>query len=168
MSSLLDDSSTAPAVRDPFRDRRPPYAEDAEQAVISAMMMDRNAIVRAIEFVDDTMFYREAHRRLFKAILSLNERGSVVDVLTLSDELSLRGELEASGGKDYLGQLVDAVDSSRPRPRSSPRPTRASRPRTTCSTSRNSASSRSTSRASPRGSIASRNCSGRRWRRSRS
>jgi len=112
MSSLLDDSSIAPAARDPFRDRRPPYAEDAEQAVISAMMMDRNAIVRAIEFVDDTMFYREAHRRLFRAILSLNERGSVVDVLTLANELSLRGELEASGGKDYLGQLVDAVPTS--------------------------------------------------------
>ncbi|MCC7324951.1 MAG: replicative DNA helicase, partial [Gemmatimonadaceae bacterium] len=112
MSSLLDDSSTAPAARDPFRDRRPPYSEDAEQAVISAMMMDRNAIVRAIEFVDDTMFYREAHRRLFRAMLSLNERGSVVDVLTLANELSLRGELEVSGGKDYLAELVDAVPTS--------------------------------------------------------
>ncbi len=76
------------------------------------MMMDRNAIVRAVEFVDDTMFYREAHRRIFKAILSINERGAVVDVLTLADELSLRGELEASGGKDYLALLVDAVPTS--------------------------------------------------------
>ena len=58
------------------------------------------------------MFYREAHRRMFRAILALNERGSVVDVLTLADELSLRGELEASGGKDYLAQLVDAVPTS--------------------------------------------------------
>ncbi|MEO7966082.1 MAG: replicative DNA helicase [Gemmatimonadaceae bacterium] len=112
MSSLLEDSSIAPATRDPFRDRRPPYSEDAEQAVVSAMMMDRNAIVRAVEFVDDTMFYREAHRRIFKAILSINERGAVVDVLTLADELSLRGELEASGGKDYLSLLVDAVPTS--------------------------------------------------------
>jgi replicative DNA helicase len=112
MSSLLADSSIAPAARDPFRDRRPPYSEDAEQAVISAMMMDRNAIVRAVEFVDDTMFYREAHRRIFKAILSINERGAVVDVLTLADELSLRGELDASGGKDYLSLLVDAVPTS--------------------------------------------------------
>ena len=112
MSSLLEDSSIAPPTRDPFRDRRAPYSEDAEQAVISAMMMDRNAIVRAVEFVDDTMFYREAHRRIFKAIISINERGAVVDVLTLADELSLRGELEASGGKDYLSQLVDAVPTS--------------------------------------------------------
>ncbi len=112
MSSLPDESSIAPTARDPFRDRRPPYSEDAEQAVVSAMMMDRNAIVRAVEFVDDTMFYREAHRRLFRAILSINDRGSVVDVLTLADELSLRGELDASGGKDYLAQLVDVVPTS--------------------------------------------------------
>ena len=73
MSSLLDASSTATPARDPFRDRRPPYSEDAEQAVISAMMMDRNAIVRAAEFTDETMFYREPHRRIFRAVLALNE-----------------------------------------------------------------------------------------------
>jgi replicative DNA helicase len=112
MSSLLDDSSTAPPARDPYRDRRPPYSEDAEQAVISAMMMDRNAIVRAAEFADETMFYREPHRRIFRAVLALNERGSVVDVLTLADELAVRGELDAVGGKDYLTLLVDAVPTS--------------------------------------------------------
>jgi replicative DNA helicase len=112
MSSLLEDSSTAPPARDAYRDRRPPFSEDAEQAVLSAMMMDRNAIVRAAEFVDETMFYREGHRRIFRAALALSERGSVVDVLTLADELARRGELEAAGGKDYLAQIVDAVPTS--------------------------------------------------------
>lgn len=110
MSSLLEDSSTAPShpARDPYRDRRPPYSEDAEQAVLSAMLMDRNAIVRAAEFVDETMFYRESHRRIFRAILALSERGVIVDVLTLADELTRRAELDSSGGKDYLSILVDA------------------------------------------------------------
>jgi replicative DNA helicase len=112
MSSLLGDSSTAPATREAYRDRRPPYSEDAELAVLSAMMMDRNAIVRAAEFVEDSMFYREGHRRVFRAILSVNERGAVVDVLTLADELSRRGELDAVGGKDYLSSIVDAVPTS--------------------------------------------------------
>jgi len=76
------------------------------------MMMDRNAIVRAAEFADETMFYREPHRRIFRAVLALNERGSVVDVLTLADELAQRGELDAVGGKDYLTLLVDAVPTS--------------------------------------------------------
>ena len=98
--------------RDPFRDRRPPYSEDAEQAVLSAMLIDQDAVLRAVEFVDDTMFYAERHRRLFRAMVVITERGGVVDPLTLSEELSRRGELEASGGKDYIGFLVDIVPTA--------------------------------------------------------
>src|SRR5688500_14629285 len=112
MSSSLVEFSMAPGERDPFRERRPPYSEDAEQAVIGAMLIDADAILRAAEFVDDTMFYREGHRRIFRAMLTITERGEVVDPLTLSEELSRRGELEGSGGKDYIGFLVDAVPTS--------------------------------------------------------
>ncbi len=112
MSSLLDDSSIAPSVPDAFRDRRPIWSEDAEQAVLGAMLMDRDAILRAAEHVDDTLFYREAHRRLFRAIIALNERGAVADSLTLADELALRGELETSGGKEYISFLLDAVPTA--------------------------------------------------------
>jgi replicative DNA helicase len=98
--------------RDPYRDRRPPYSEDAEQAVLSAMLIDQDAVLRAVEHVNDTMFYAERHRRLFRAMVHITERGGVVDPLTLSEELSRRGELEASGGKDYIGFLVDAVPTA--------------------------------------------------------
>jgi replicative DNA helicase len=110
-SSLVESSISAPAA-DPYKHRRPPYAEEAEQAVIAAMLLDADAILRAAEHVDDTMFYREAHRRIFRAMIALTERGSVVDPLTLADELGRRGELEASGGKDYIGFLVDAVPTA--------------------------------------------------------
>ncbi len=106
-SSPVDFSIALP--RDVYRDRRPPYSEDAEQAVIAAMLMDPDAILRAAEIVDDTMFYREGHRRIFRAMAGISDRGGVVDPLTLADELSRRGELEAAGGKDYIGYLVDAV-----------------------------------------------------------
>jgi replicative DNA helicase len=113
MSSLPVDFSIAPPPRvDPYRDRRPPYTEEAEQAVLGAMLLDQDAILRAGEHVDDTMFYREGHRRIFRAMLSISERGEVVDPLTLSDELSRRGELEASGGKDYIAFLIDAVPTA--------------------------------------------------------
>jgi replicative DNA helicase len=114
MSNSLAASSIRPAnvSRDPYADRQPPYAEEAEQAVIAAMLMDGDAILRATEYVDDTMFYREGHRRIVRAILSISERGDVVDPLTLANELSRRGELEASGGKDYIGYLLDAVPTS--------------------------------------------------------
>jgi replicative DNA helicase len=114
MSNKLADSSmpTLQTERDPFADRHPPYSEDAEQAVLAAMMMDTDAIMRAAEVLDDTMFYREGHRRIFRAMIAITERGAVVDPLTLSDELDRRGELAASGGKDYIGFLVDAVPTS--------------------------------------------------------
>ena len=113
MSSSPVEYSIAPsAARDPYRDRRPPYSEDAEQAVLSAMLMDQDAVLRATEHVDDTMFYAERHRRIFRAMIAIAERGGVVDPLTLSDELARRGELEASGGKDYVGFLVDVVPTA--------------------------------------------------------
>src|SRR5213075_2053572 len=113
MSSSSVEFSIAPSLsRDPFRDRQPPYSEDAEQAVLSAMLMDQDAIVRSVELVDDSMFYAEKHRRIFRSMVAITEHGSVVDPLTLSEELQRRGELDASGGKDYIGYLVDAVPTA--------------------------------------------------------
>ncbi len=109
-SSSVEYSIQSP--RDAYRDRRPPWSEDAEQAVLAAMLIDQDAILRATEHVDDTMFYREGHRRIFRAMVAISERGDVVDPLTLSDELQRRGELDASGGKDYVGFLVDAVPTA--------------------------------------------------------
>ena len=112
-SSHAEYSIAAPSPgRDPYRERRPPYSEDAEQAVLAAMLIDQDAVMRAVEFVDDSMFYAERHRRLFRAMTAITERGSVVDPLTLSDELGRKGELEAAGGKDYIGFLVDAVPTA--------------------------------------------------------
>src|SRR5690606_40618233 len=62
--------------------------------------------------VDDTMFYREGHRRIFRAMIALSERGDIADPLTLTDELTRRGELDAVGGREYIGFLVDAVPTS--------------------------------------------------------
>src|SRR6185437_9063265 len=113
MSSSPVEYSIAPSLgRDPYRDRRPPYSEDAEQAVLSAMLMDQDALLRAVETVDDTMFYAERHRRIFRAMVAIAQRGGVVDPLTLSDELERRGELDGAGGKEYIGFLVDAVPTA--------------------------------------------------------
>ena len=76
------------------------------------MLMDSEAVLRATEYVDDTMFFREGNRRIFRAMVALSEKGDVVDPLTLSEELSRNGDLDSSGGKDYIGFLVDAVPTS--------------------------------------------------------
>jgi replicative DNA helicase len=80
--------------------------------VLSAMLMDRDAVDRASEFVDDTMFYREGNRRIYRAMVALSTRGDVIDPLTLSEELSGRNELQAAGGKEYISFLVDVVPTA--------------------------------------------------------
>ena len=116
MSSSLDayssPQSDPAAARDPYRERMPPYSEAAEQAVLSAMLLDADAVLRASEYVEGSMFYREGHRRLFGAMLALSERGEVIDPLTLSEELSRKNELESSGGREYIGYLVDVVPTA--------------------------------------------------------
>ena len=109
MTSVSPDNfSTA----DPYVGRSAPWSAEAEQAVLGAMLLDQDAALRAAELVDDTMFYREAHRRLFRAMVSLVERRTVIDHITLRDELLRRGELDAAGGLDYLAELVDAVPTA--------------------------------------------------------
>ncbi|MBW8840067.1 MAG: replicative DNA helicase, partial [Gemmatimonadetes bacterium] len=109
MTSVSPDNySTA----DPYVSRSAPWNPEAEQAVLGAMLLDQDAALRAAELVDDGMFYREGHRRLFRAMLALVERRSVIDHITLRDELLRRGELDAAGGLEYLAELVDAVPTA--------------------------------------------------------
>ena len=109
MTSVSHDSfSTA----DPYVGRSAPWSPEAEQAVLGAMLLDQDAALRAVELVDDTMFYREEHRRLFRAMRALVERRSVIDPVTLNDELERRGELGQTGGPEYVAELVDAAPTA--------------------------------------------------------
>jgi replicative DNA helicase len=95
-----------------FADRAPPYSAEAEMSVLGGMLIDADAIVKAIETIDDTMFYREGNRRLFRSMVKLWERGEVIDPITLSEELKNAGDLEAVGGMPYVAQLLDAVPTA--------------------------------------------------------
>ncbi len=100
------------ATRDPFAERRPPFSPEAELSVLGGMFMDADAIVKAIEVVDDSMFYREGNRRLFRTMVRLWERGEVIDPVTLTEELKNAGDLDAIGGTAFLAQLLDAVPTA--------------------------------------------------------
>jgi replicative DNA helicase len=93
-------------------DRTPPFSVEAETAVLGGMLIDREAVTRAVEHVKEAMFYREANRRLYRAMIRLYERGGVIDVITVSEELKNTGELDAAGGFDYLAALMDAVPTA--------------------------------------------------------
>jgi replicative DNA helicase len=92
--------------------RQIPWSEEAEISVLSAMLIDGDAVAQAIEMVGDSSFYRESNRRVFRAMLRLYSRGEVIDVVTLSDELKSAGELDGAGGMTYLARLVDAVPTA--------------------------------------------------------
>jgi replicative DNA helicase len=109
MTSVSQDNYSS---ADPYVGRSAPWSQEAEQAVLGAMLLDQDAALRAAELVDDTMFYREPNRRLFRAMLALTEHRVVIDHITLRDELLRRGELEIAGGLEYLAELVDAVPTA--------------------------------------------------------
>ena len=102
----------SPTFAEAVFDRTPPFSLEAETAVLGGMLIDRDAVTRAVEHLDDGMFYREANRRLYRAMIRLFERGDVIDVITVSEELKKTAELDSAGGFDYLGTLVDAVPTA--------------------------------------------------------
>ena len=108
-------TSVSPAVSSSEREfagRQAPWSNEAEQAVLGAMLLDQDAALKAAELLDDTMLYREAHRLLFRAMVALTERGDVIDPVTLRDELVRRGDLDRAGGMEYLGSLIDVVPTA--------------------------------------------------------
>ena len=92
--------------------RGAPWSQEAEQAVLGAMILDQDACLRAAELLDYAMFYKEAHRRLFRAMTALTEQRAVIDHVTLRDELIRRSELDSVGGMEYIAEVVDSVASA--------------------------------------------------------
>ena len=92
--------------------RIPPHNIDAEQSVLGAMILDREAIVTAMEIIRGEDFYKEAHREVFEAMMALYNREEPVDLVTLSEELTQRQTLDAIGGITYLASLSSAVPTT--------------------------------------------------------
>jgi len=108
----MSESPASSSIAEAFSTRSAPWNNDAEQAVLGAMLLDQDASLSAAQLLADDMFYREAHRRLFRAMVSLTERRVVIDHITLRDELIRRGELDSIGGYDYVAELADSVPTA--------------------------------------------------------
>lgn len=97
---------------DPTEGRVPPQAVDVEMAVLGSMLLEKEAIAKAIEVLDETAFYKPAHQQIFAAMSGLFERSEPVDLITLIEELRRRGQLEKIGGEFYLTELTTKVTTS--------------------------------------------------------
>jgi replicative DNA helicase len=90
-------------------DRTPPQDMEAEQCVLGAMLMSKDAIADVVEVLRGADFYRPAHEQVYHAIIDLYGRGEPADAVTVSDELGKRGELLRIGGAPYLHTLLASV-----------------------------------------------------------
>ena len=90
-------------------DRTLPHNLEAERAVLGAILLNAEAIHQAVEFIKDTDFFRDAHRRIFEKMLGLMERHQAIDFITIKDELARSGDLDQVGGPAYIASLVDGL-----------------------------------------------------------
>jgi replicative DNA helicase len=86
-------------------DRLPPQNLDSEQAVLGSILIDRDAIIEVADFLRAEDFYRQAHGRIYAAMLALFEHREPIDVVTVAEALERAGELEPVGGASYLSTL---------------------------------------------------------------
>jgi replicative DNA helicase len=96
----------------PELDRTPPQAIEAEQSVLGAMMLSKDAIADVVEALRPGDFYRPAHQLLYDAILDLYARGEPADAVTVSAELTRNGQLLRVGGAPYLHTLISLVPTA--------------------------------------------------------
>lgn len=104
-TDAIDASDGAP------QKRVPPHDLDAEAAVLSAVLLDRDALDRVIDSLTPEHFYAERHRRIYGAILDLDAKGIAIDLVTLKAALADADRLQQIGGAAYLGQLIDSTPS---------------------------------------------------------
>lgn len=90
----------------------PPHNLEAEQSVLGAMLVNPNAITVVAEHLSTDDFYRDTHRLIYRAVLTLFERGEEVDVVTLSAQLERDGVLERAGGREFVHTLAEVVPAA--------------------------------------------------------
>jgi len=93
-------------------DRTLPHNLEAEKSVLGAILINNQAFNQAAEVIDQTDFFRDAHRRIFEKMIALTDRNEPVDLVTLKDELTRSNEIDEVGGPAYISSLTDGVPRS--------------------------------------------------------
>jgi len=90
----------------------PPQNLEAESSVLGGILLENDAINLVLELLRHDDFYRESHRKIFRAMIELSDRNEPIDLITLSEFLKSRNDLEAIGGTAYLASLADFVPTA--------------------------------------------------------
>lgn len=90
----------------------PPQNIDAEHSVIGALLLDKDAVLTVVEILSPEDFYEDRNSMIYRAILTLFEKRSPIDMVTLTNELERTGELTNIGGGNYIVSLVNSTPSA--------------------------------------------------------
>ncbi len=90
----------------------PPQNIEAEQSVLGGILIENEAVNKVMEILTADDFYRDAHSRIFNALISLSERDEPADLITLTNELRKIDQLDSIGGASYLASLIDSVPTA--------------------------------------------------------
>ncbi len=90
-------------------DKIPPQNLDAEESLISAILLDNNTLLDILDILSPPDFYKTAHQTIFEAVTELFNRGEPIDLVTLADHIKNKNQLESIGGAVYLARLVDTA-----------------------------------------------------------
>lgn len=103
------DDILLPVTKDPSTYKLPPQNIDAEESIISAILMDNNTLLDILDILRPEDFYRTAHQKIFGAISAMSDNGDPIDLVTLAEYLRTKNQLEEIGGAVYLARLVDTA-----------------------------------------------------------
>jgi replicative DNA helicase len=90
----------------------PPQNIEAEQSILGGILIENKAINKVMEILTDDDFYRDAHRKIYNAIINLSERDEPADLITLTNELRKMDQLDSIGGASYLASIIDSVPTA--------------------------------------------------------
>jgi replicative DNA helicase len=93
-------------------DKLPPQNLEAEQSILGAILIDNDALPKALEIIDLEDFYKLSHRKIFNAMTELFEKSEPMDLITLTDQLRKKDDLENVGGISYLSSLVNMTPTA--------------------------------------------------------
>ena len=95
-----------------FLERVPPQNLEAERSVLGGILLENQAMPNLMEILEEDDFYRDAHRKIYRAMIDLCERRDPVDLITLTEEVNRKGWLQEVGGAAYLASLADEVPTA--------------------------------------------------------
>src|SRR4030042_1788933 len=90
----------------------PPQNLEAEQSVLGGILSENEAVNKVLEILTPEDFYRDAHRKIFESLIMLSERDEPIDLITLTNELQKKKQIEVIGGASYLASLIDFVPTA--------------------------------------------------------